>query len=169
MNVTATTANITTITCDVVVNAANSQLVAGGGVCGAIFRAAGHRELSAACQRLGRCAPGEAVVTPAFNLSRNGVSHIVHTVGPIWGRQPPTESDELLQQAYINTMRLAESVAARSVAIPAISTGIYQFPVERAATIVADIFNTHTFAVDQVHLIALEDDKTRIYQQALDR
>ena len=169
MNVSAVTANITTIGCDVIVNAANSQLAAGGGVCGAIFRAAGHRELSAACQRLGGCAPGEAVITPAFALSRTGVRHIVHAVGPIWGNQSPEDSDALLRAAYINTMHRAETVQATSIAIPAISTGIYGFPVERAAEIAANVFTSNTFTVADVKLVALEPAKTRIYQQALDQ
>lgn len=167
MNITAVTGDITKIRCDVIVNAANPQLAAGGGVCGAIFRAAGRHALTQACNQIGRCEPGEAVATPAFDLSENGVLNIIHTVGPIWNQQPDHESDRLLEHAYINTLRLAETLNATSIAIPPISTGIYGFPTERAAEIVATIFRTFKFDIDQIQLIALEPEKTAIFQHAL--
>jgi len=122
--------DITTLEVDAIVNAANTRLAGGGGVDGAIHRAAGPR-LSDACARIGGCATGDAVVTPGFDLPARWV---IHTVGPVWNGGGAGE-DALLAACYRRSLELATGVGARSVAFPAISTGIYRFPPARAAAI----------------------------------
>lgn len=165
--VRAIAADITTIGAEVIVNAANSHLAAGDGVCGAIFAAAGHRRLQAACDDLGLCPTGSAVVTPAFDLEQHGTHHVIHAVGPVWDRSQPEECDELLVSAYRSTLRLAESLNARTIAIPGISTGIYGFPVDRAARLVADLLATELFDLDEILLVTLKADGAEVYAAAL--
>jgi len=114
-----------------VVNAANEDLVAGGGVCGAIFRAAGPG-LQGACDKVAPCPTGEARITPAFKINAD---HIIHAVGPIF-RDDSTEERELLASAYASALQLADDAGLESIAFPAISTGIYGFPPEEAAPVV---------------------------------
>jgi len=114
-----------------VVNAANEDLVAGGGVCGAIFRAAGPG-LQGACDKVAPCPTGEARITPAFKINAD---HIIHAVGPIF-RDDSTEERELLASAYANALQLADDAGLESIAFPAISTGIYGFPPVEAAPVV---------------------------------
>ena len=123
-------ADITRLDVDAIVNAANSALAAGGGVCGAIFHAAGPG-LAAACDAIGGCPTGEARITDGFALKAR---HIIHAVGPIWHGGTQGE-DALLASAYRQSLVLACDHGLRSVAFPAISTGIYGFPGERAARI----------------------------------
>lgn len=122
--------DITTLTVDAIVNAANAQLAPGGGVCGAIHGAAGP-ELAATCRQLGGCPPGDARITDGYRLR---AKHVIHAVGPIWqgGR---SGEDELLASCYRRSLELAAAHGLTSVAFPAISTGIYGFPPERAATV----------------------------------
>src|SRR5271170_430626 len=122
--------DITTLAVDVVVNAANSALLGGGGVDGAIHRAAGPQLLEA-CRTLGGCATGEAKITGGYKLPAKWV---VHAVGPVWHGGARSE-DELLAGCYRTALRLAREKSARSIAFPAISTGIYRFPLERATRI----------------------------------
>jgi len=123
-------ADITTLDVDAIVNAANKELAPGGGVCGAIHSAAGP-ELARECVQLGGCPVGEARATKAYNLS---AKWIIHTVGPVWGGGESGE-DRLLFKCYDASLKLAETCKAKSIAIPAISTGIYGFPAHRAAHI----------------------------------
>jgi O-acetyl-ADP-ribose deacetylase (regulator of RNase III) len=127
--------DITRLDVDAIVNAANSRLAGGGGVDGAIHRAAGANRLQAACRaiirEIGSLPPGEAVVTPGFDLR---ASHIIHTVGPIW-RGGNDNEPGLLGNAYRNSLRLAHEHDLRTVAFPAISCGVYGYPVEDAARI----------------------------------
>jgi len=128
--------DLTEVRADAIVNAANAALRGGGGVDGAIHRAAGP-ELLAACRAFGGCATGNAVVTPAFALEARGVRHIIHAVGPVW--RGGTEGEALLLRgAYGVSMQLADSLGCRSVAFPSISTGAYGFPLEEAASIAVD-------------------------------
>jgi hypothetical protein len=113
-----------------VVNAANEDLVAGGGVCGAIFRAAGPG-LQGACDKVAPCPTGEARITPAFKINAD---HIIHAVGPIF-RDDSAEERKLLASAYTNALQLADDAGLESIAFPAISTGIYGFPPEEAAPV----------------------------------
>src|SRR5215203_5284337 len=123
-------ADITTLPVDAIVNAANSSLLGGGGVDGAIHRAAGPRLLEAT-RKIGGCRPGQARLTPGFDLPAKWV---IHTVGPIWQGGHAGE-DELLASCYREGLKLASSVRVRTVAFPAISTGAYGFSMERAARI----------------------------------
>lgn len=123
--------DITTEPVDAIVNAANETLMGGGGVDGAIHRAAGPKLLEA-CRDLGGCLPGHAKVTGGFDLPARWV---VHTVGPVFDALPPDDADRLLGAAYVNALRAAAEAGARSIAFPAISTGAYGFPEDRAARV----------------------------------
>lgn len=128
--VTILLADITTMETDAIVNAANEGLLPGGGVCGAIHTKAGPR-LAAACQPLAPCPTGEARITPGFDLK---APFVIHTVGPIWQGGSKGEA-ELLASCYRNSINLACENNLRSVAFPAISTGIYGYPMRQAAEI----------------------------------
>ena len=126
--------DITAEQVDAVVNAANRGLSGGGGVDGAIHRAAGAERLQAACRAIGECRPGDAVVTDGFDLPAR---FIIHTVGPIW-RDGTEGEPEILAACYRNALRVADEVGARSIAFPAISTGVYGYPREEAAEIAVE-------------------------------
>ena len=122
--------DITQLDVDAIVNAANEALAPGGGVCGAIHRAAGP-ELAEACARIGRCPTGGARMTPGFALKAR---HVIHAVGPIW--QGGTEDeDDLLASAYRSSLDLAKRHDLASIAFPAISTGVYGYPLDQATEI----------------------------------
>ena len=120
--------DITKLKVDAIVNAANTQLLAGGGVCGAIFRAAGHRQLQEACDRVSPIRTGEAVATPAFNLN---AKIIIHTAGPIWQGGGSNEV-QLLKNCYTNSLAVAKQNDCKSIAFPLISSGIYGVPYDVA-------------------------------------
>ena len=127
-------ASITDLNVDCVVNAANSSLRAGGGVCGAIFAAAGIEQLQHACDALGSCPTGEAVITPGFRLK---AKYIVHAVGPIW--QGGTQEEEKhLYSCYRNALHLAWEKGCRTVAFPLISAGTYRYPIWEAWGVAVD-------------------------------
>ena len=126
-------ADITSLDVDAIVNAANSALAGGGGVDGAIHRAAGERELREACRPLSPCPVGQARLTPGFRLAAR---HIIHTVGPVWQGGHFHERD-LLASCYRTSLALAETHALSDVAFPAISTGIFRFPLRDACDIAA--------------------------------
>lgn len=144
-------ADITQLQVDAIVNAANNSLLGGGGVDGAIHRAAG-AQLLAECRQLGGCETGQAKITKGYNLPAKWV---IHTVGPVWSGGASGE-DELLASCYRTTLALAEQYQIKTIAFPAISTGVYRFPVERAASIaVAEIeaFLKNNNWVEQVILV----------------
>jgi O-acetyl-ADP-ribose deacetylase (regulator of RNase III) len=126
----AVVGDITEQRVDAIVNAANTTLLGGGGVDGAIHRAAGP-ELLAACRRIGGCPTGEARLTPGFGLP---AKYVIHTVGPVWSGGSRGEPD-LLRRCYVGAIELAVEHGVRSLAFPAISTGAYRFPLEAAARI----------------------------------
>ncbi len=115
---------------DVIVNAANNYLEMGGGVCGAIFRAAGAEELSKECKLLGGCKTGEAKITKGYNLPNN---YIIHTVGPKYRMEK--EENTKLASAYYNSLKLAKENNLRKIAFPSIATGIYRYPIKEASEI----------------------------------
>lgn len=123
--------DITRLETDAIVNAANSKLLAGGGVCGAIFAVAGEDELQKECNKIGFCGLGEAVITNGFNLK---AKYVIHTVGPIYGRDPLNEEKQLYS-SYMNSLRLAKQKGLASIAFPVISSGIYGYPKAEAIKI----------------------------------
>jgi len=130
MDLSARVVDITTLDTDAIVNAANESLAPGGGVCGAIHRAAGP-ELARACAAAAPCPTGEARLTPGFRLPAR---FVIHAVGPVWHGGGAGEAD-LLASAYRSTVRLAAEHGLSSIAFPAISTGIYGYPLEQATPI----------------------------------
>lgn len=161
----AVLADITTLEVDVVVNAANRGLAGGGGVDGAIHRAAGVETLRAACRTLGGCQPGDAKATPAFALPAR---FIVHTVGPVWRGGGQGEAG-VLASCYRRAFEVAESVGARSIAYPAISTGVYGFPPDHAARIAVDTLRSlRSTVVQEVLLVAFDGATLGRYRRLLD-
>ena len=157
----AVQADITTEQVDAIVNAANGRLARGGGVCGAIFAAAGP-ELDAACAAIGTCATGDAVVTPGFRLPARW---IVHTVGPVWHGGHDGEP-ELLASCYRRSLEVARESGAASIAFPAISTGIFGYPADAAAEIAVAATKAHHGDLD-VRLVAFDAETRRRYEALL--
>ena len=120
--------SITDVETDAIVNAANDRLLAGGGVCGAIFQAAGYEQLQAACDAIGHCDTGSAVITPGFDVK---AQYIIHAVGPRWSGGNHGEP-QLLYGAYRSSLELAVENGCRAIAFPLISAGIFGYPVEQA-------------------------------------
>lgn len=150
---------------DAIVNAANSSLLGGGGVDGAIHRAAGS-ELLAECRTLGGCPTGEARITAGYRLPAR---HVIHTVGPVW-QGGGHQEEELLASCYRSSLELGTRHGVRTFAFPAISTGVFGFPVERAAGIAVREVRAFLAAhpeIEEVRLVCFGPESTRIHQQAL--
>src|SRR5580658_10657434 len=156
--------DITAIQVDAIVNAANSSLLGGGGVDGAIHRAAGP-ELLAACEKLGGCATGDAKATPGFRLPAKWV---FHAVGPVW-HGGDRDEDHLLARCYSRCLELASEHKAASVAFPALSTGVYHFPSERAAEIAIRTVKQHAdkSGVSTVQFVCFNSATLEIYLRLL--
>jgi O-acetyl-ADP-ribose deacetylase (regulator of RNase III) len=158
-------ADITTLDVDAIVNAANSGLRGGGGVDGAIHRAAGP-ELLAACARIGGCPTGQAVLTPGFRLPAR---FVIHTVGPIWEGGGRGER-EILRRAYQSAFDVARTEPTiRSIAFPAISTGVYAFPREQAARIALDVMRSRAEGFDRIVAAVFSAADRELYLGILER
>jgi O-acetyl-ADP-ribose deacetylase (regulator of RNase III) len=162
MRVTPVQADITTLRVDAIVNAANSSLLGGGGVDGAIHRAAGP-ELLDACRALGGCDTGDAKATEAFGLPCRWV---IHTVGPVWQGGDQGERG-LLASCYERSLAVAGDLGARQVAFPAISTGVYGYPKDEAARIAVATVQAAAEPIEEVLLVAFDDATLRLYERAL--
>jgi O-acetyl-ADP-ribose deacetylase (regulator of RNase III) len=163
VRLSALRADITTLEVDAIVNAANSSLLGGGGVDGAIHRAAGP-ELVAACRLLRGCGTGEAKITPGFRLSAR---FVIHTVGPVWQGGGAGEA-EALAACYRNSLALAETHGVASLAFPAISTGVYGYPKDDAARIAVATVGTFAFAsVREVVFCCFSEEDRERYDRLL--
>jgi O-acetyl-ADP-ribose deacetylase (regulator of RNase III) len=159
---TAVRGDITSLAVDAIVNAANSSLLGGGGVDGAIHRAAGP-ELLAECRLLGGCDTGDAKATSGHRLPARWV---IHTVGPVWHGGTDGEP-ELLASCYRRSLEVAEDVGARTIAFPAISTGVYGYPRDEAASIAVGVLRSSTADLDEATLVAFDDETLRLYEALL--
>ncbi|HVA02330.1 MAG TPA: O-acetyl-ADP-ribose deacetylase [Acidimicrobiales bacterium] len=155
--------DITTQDTHAIVNAANRRLAGGGGVDGAIHRAAGAPGLRAACAALGGCEPGDAKATPGFALAARW---IIHTVGPVWEGGTRREA-ELLASCYRRCLEVADELGARSLAFPAISTGAYGYPADLAARIAVDTLTVCDTGVAVVRLVAFDEPTCDRYRALL--
>jgi O-acetyl-ADP-ribose deacetylase (regulator of RNase III) len=158
---TIVVADITTLAVDAIVNAANETLLGGGGVDGAIHRAAGP-ELLVECRTLGGCPTGEARITRGYRLPAR---HVIHTVGPIW-RGGSAGEDALLASAYRNSLLLAREHKIHSIAFPAISTGVYGFPADRAARIAVSTIAHSLAGTVQVILCCFSEESAAHHERA---
>lgn len=157
--------DITKIKTDAIVNAANTELKMGGGVCGAIFQAAGKNELQEACNGLSPIKTGEAVITPGFALP---ASYIIHVAGPVYNPSCPKESEKLLRSAYLNSLILAKDYKCKSIAFPLISSGIYGYPKDEAlkvaTTAIKDFLGNHDM---DIYLAVFDKDAFMVSEKLL--
>lgn len=167
--ITVIKADITKVEADAIVNAANSSLLGGGGVDGAIHRAGGKAILDACVairNRQGKCKTGEAVITTAGNLS---AKYVIHTVGPVWNGGTKGEP-QLLANAYINSLKLAVENGVKTIAFPNISTGVYGYPKDRAAQVavqaVKDFLSANT-TIERVTFVCFDDENLWLYNHLL--
>jgi O-acetyl-ADP-ribose deacetylase len=164
MRIEAVEGDITKLAVDAIVNAANEALAPGGGVCGAIHRAAGP-ELAAECRTLGSCPTGEARITQGYALPAKWV---IHAVGPVWRGGGAGEAD-LLAGCYRSSLALAESRGLRSIAFPAISTGIYGYPLEPATRIAVREARAHRGGLERLVFCCFGREALAVYRDMLSR
>jgi O-acetyl-ADP-ribose deacetylase (regulator of RNase III) len=162
--------DITQVRVDAIVNAANSGLVGGGGVDGAIHRAAGPQLMAELRSRYSRCPPGSAVITGAAGLSRNGVRWVIHAVGPIW-RGGGHDEESLLRSAYRSALDLAYEAGARSVAFPAISCGVYAYPLDLGSKVALEAVReglAEALSIERCVFVLYSWETYQAFAQALD-
>ena len=157
-------ADITTLSVDAIVNAANETLLGGGGVDGAIHHAAGPVLLDH-CRRLGGCRTGSACITPGFALP---AKFVIHTVGPVWKGGKSGEAEHL-RSCYLESFRLAEESSIKSIAFPAISTGVYGYPSIEAASIATQTMLVNESKFDVIIACCFSAADVAVYETALDR
>lgn len=159
--------DITKLDVDAIVNAANTTLLGGGGVDGAIHRAAGPALLEE-CKTLNGCKTGEAKITNGYNLP---AKFVIHTVGPVWNGGKNNE-DKLLANCYLNSLKLAADNGIKTIAFPAISTGVYRFPLERAARIAYEEvknFIDKNNTIEKVIFVAFDERTYKVYKNLLEK
>ncbi len=157
--------NIVNMKVDAIVNAANTSLLGGDGVDGAIHRAAG-AELLSCCRRIGGCKTGDAVITPGFKLD---AKYIIHTVGPVWNNGL-TNEEELLRQCYKKSLDLAVEYNCRTVAFPSISTGAYRFPLAKAAEIAINTileYLEQDTCIEDVYMVCFDFNTKAAYSKVM--
>lgn len=168
MKIELITGDITKIQADAIVNAANSSLLGGGGVDGAIHRAGGKQILDECIEirnRQGKCKTGEAVVTTAGNLP---AKYVIHTVGPIWNNDEEKSSAQLAN-CYRNSLKLAENLDVKTISFPNISTGVYRFPKELAAKIaIQEVKSFESVVIEKVIFVCFDDENEKIYKKLLE-
>lgn len=158
--------DITGLAVDAIVNAANVHLAHGGGVAAAFVRKGGRviqDESDAIIAKRGPLATGDAVITSGGKLP---AKYVIHTVGPIWGQQSETQSDELLRRAVRNSLALAREKKLKTIAFPAISTGIYGFPIERAAPVMLDEAAKNMTGLERVIFCLYDERSYRVFERA---
>lgn len=155
--------DITKMSVDAIVNAANTALRMGGGVCGAIFSAAGTEKLRTECNKLGKCETGDAVLTAGYNLP---AKYIIHTVGPIW-RGGSSGEARLLHNCYINSLKLALEHNCQSIAFPLISSGIYGYPKDQAFQIAISAISEFLLEHEMTVYLVVYDQKAFILSEKL--
>jgi len=161
-------ADITTLDVDAIVNAANSRLIPGGGVDGAINRAAGP-DLARAMAAIGRCPTGEAVITPGFKLRAR---HVIHTVAPVYAQHQEADVWRLLANCYRNSLRLAAEHGAISIAFPSLGTGVYGIPIERACEVAIAVVQEYRRDADvpaEITFCCFSAEDAERYEAALAR
>lgn len=156
------TGDITNLKVDVIVNAANNRLLGGGGVDGAIHQAAGPRLLQA-CRDLNGCHTGEAKITPGFKLPSR---YVIHTVGPVWQGGKRKEK-VLLESSYRNSFEIAAQYQFKTIAFPAISTGVYAYPKAEAACIAVSVMQEYEAQFDRILAVCFKQTDTRYYLDCL--
>jgi O-acetyl-ADP-ribose deacetylase (regulator of RNase III) len=166
--ISALRADLTTLAVDAIVNAANTSLMGGGGVDGAIHRAAG-RELVMECATLNGCHPGDAKITKGYKLP---AKHVIHTVGPVW-HEGDRHEGETLASCYRRSLEVALAHSLRTIAFPCISTGVYGYPPDQAATVavktVREVITTHPDAFDEITFCCFSESDLQLYETLLKR